>query len=87
MLFQLQYNEIVFFFRSKKFPYMPLSAVPYKLSITYIHLFLSRYQYPIFHSSHQRLQSILAEKQKNDLDGQGNNPFEVRIYFCIITVY
>nr|CAH0105604.1 unnamed protein product [Daphnia galeata] len=58
--------------RSKKFPYMPLSAVPYKLSITYIHLFLSRYQNPIFHSSHQRLQSILAEKQKNDLDRQEN---------------
>ena len=66
---------------------MPLSAVPYKLSITYIHLFLSRYQYPIFHSSHQRLQSILAEKQKNDLERQGNNPSEVRIYFWIITVY
>lgn len=50
---------------------MPLSAVPYKLSITYIHLFLSRYQYPVFHRSYQRLRSIIAEKEKVPQDNQG----------------
>lgn len=52
---------------------MPLSAVPYKLSITYIHLFLSRYQYPVFHNSYQYFKSALAEKKKALADNICNN--------------
>ncbi|XP_045025411.1 general transcription factor 3C polypeptide 1 isoform X2 [Daphnia magna] len=63
--------------RNKKFSEMPLSAVPYKLSITYIHLFLSRYQYPVFHRSYQRLRSIIAEKEKVPQDNQDWSGVEV----------
>ena len=52
---------------------MPLSAVPYKLSITYIHLFLSRYQYPVFHRSFVHFQSVMAEKNKAILECQGTD--------------
>lgn len=56
--------SFLFPFRSKKFSEMPLSTVPYKLSITYIHLFLSRYQYPVFTHSYQHLQALSTEKKK-----------------------
>ncbi|EFX77102.1 hypothetical protein DAPPUDRAFT_321692 [Daphnia pulex] len=59
-----QRKRAISLIRNKKFSEMPLSAVPYKLSITYIHLFLSRYQYPVFHCSYHRLRAILDEKQK-----------------------
>jgi hypothetical protein len=44
---------------------LPLSACPYKLSITYIHLFLSRYQFEVFHSSHRHLKNLLRNQQLN----------------------
>ena len=44
---------------------LPLSACPYKLSITYIHLFLSRYQFEVFHSSHRHLKNLLRNQLLN----------------------
>ena len=50
---------------------MSLTTVPYKLSITYIHLFLSRYHYPVFTHSYQQLQALSAAKKKACADNNG----------------
>ena len=44
---------------------LPLSACPYKLSITYIHLFLSRYQFEVFHNSYVHLKNLINQQLAN----------------------
>lgn len=63
---------------------MFLRTGDYKLSISYIHLFRSSYQYPIFHLTHQYLQTLL--EQKNKAESLGNSVFSFIIYFCLLKV-
>ena len=46
-----------------------MKAGLFKLSISYIHLFRSRYQYPVFHLAYQYLRNLLDGKQKADKPG------------------
>lgn len=56
---------------------MPLSTIPYKLSITYIHMFLSRYQHHVFNESYIHLRAVASEKQKAVTEKNGIVKFQV----------
>nr|CAD7425047.1 unnamed protein product [Timema monikensis] len=51
--------------------YMPVSSLPYQLSISYVFLLQSKYQYEVFHESYRMLQHILEWKADNDSDFKG----------------
>jgi len=58
------------FYREKtKNTELPVKAGLFKLSISYIHLFRSRYQYPVFHQAYLHLRNLLDGKQKADKPG------------------
>ena len=50
------YNKV----KVKEGNYLPLSSVPYQLSVTFAHTFLCRYQYDIYHQAWQHIRALLA---------------------------
>lgn len=56
--------------RAKTFAQLPLSSCPFKLSITYIHLFLSRYQLEVFYQAYSHLKNYAKAQVEAKEDGK-----------------
>ena len=68
-------NSFVFlllmkFSRAKTFAQLPLSSCPFKLSITYIHLFLSRYRLEVFSQAYSHLRNYSKTQVQHKDEGK-----------------